>query len=120
MMDKILKYLRKAMSWLGWKTPAEEARAWMLETGRNIPLECFHDNGFIDVDKLSAHVAAMPVEDLINLRCGKEQRSGVLWFAWHPVKLETGSWAWLKNVWRTRDDFLCRAPNGVIEYWEKR
>lgn len=46
------------LSWFGWKTPAEEARAYMLATGRDIPLECFNDDGMIDVDKLAAHVEA--------------------------------------------------------------
>lgn len=24
------------------------------------------------------------------------------WFAWRPVKLEDGRWAWLRTVWRSR------------------
>lgn len=43
---------------------------------------------------------------------------GELWFASHPVKLKSGEWVWLRNVWRTRDDFLCPAPDGIIEYWK--
>ena len=43
---------------------------------------------------------------------------GEKWFAWHPVKLKSGEWVWRKNVWRTRDDLLCPAPNGIIEYWK--
>lgn len=28
---------------------------------------------------------------------------GYPWFAWWPVRLESGSWAWLKTVWRYSD-----------------
>lgn len=24
------------------------------------------------------------------------------WFAWRPVKLEDGRWAWLRTVWKSR------------------
>ena len=44
---------------------------------------------------------------------------GSEWFAWYPVQSKSGEWMWLENVWRTRDDFLCRAPDGIIQYWKK-
>ena len=29
-----------------------------------------------------------------------------IWFAWYPVKTESGEWAWLENVGRVTDIYL--------------
>ncbi len=49
---------------------------------------------------------------------GKETVHGEKWFAWRPVKLKSGDWVWLESIWRTRNDFLCPAPNGIIKHWK--
>lgn len=38
-----------------------------------------------------------------------------LWFAWHPVKLDDGRWAWLQKVYRHRE--LQYKPYEVAHRW---
>jgi hypothetical protein len=36
-----------------------------------------------------------------------------LWFAWHPVRLRDGRFAWLEKVWRWREAY----HNEVSLFW---
>lgn len=38
-----------------------------------------------------------------------------LWFAWHPVKLNNGKWAWLRNVHRIQRGTI--SMNHVEDLW---
>lgn len=41
-----------------------------------------------------------------------------LWFAWRPVRLVTGKWAWLRNVHRTRRGTVRFNPETDRTWWE--
>ena len=42
-----------------------------------------------------------------------------LWFAWRPVRLTSGKWAWLRNVHRIRRGTFRLNPDDRTwwEYW---
>ncbi len=45
-----------------------------------------------------------PIDDIIRRAMRDPSRSDI-WFAWYPVRysaLGTGSWVWLRKVWRNR------------------
>jgi len=41
-----------------------------------------------------------------------------IWFAWHPVQLNNGKWAWLRNVHRRlRRSYDFQDAIAQWEYW---
>jgi hypothetical protein len=40
-----------------------------------------------------------------------------LWFAWFPVRLYYGKWAWLRRVSRLRHQTKLHLPGPHVEWW---
>lgn len=41
-------------------------------------------------------------------------RKGHRWFAWRPVRLEDGRWAWMNTVWREAEECTVACGRGVF------